>query len=242
LSGDTPAQARSMMSYLLHALNQPLTGLQCALELAMVAPRGAEEYVRTLPEMLSLAVRMRTLVEAIRELEDTESVGQEMPVVLCLRDLLSETARELEPVADAKSVRLQIHANEDLPLRADRDLVRSLVFRILDSALSLAAEGSELVIRGARGHDAASISFSFSWQQTIQPEHSPYSRPELGLLLAQAGWERLGGSCTLMRNGEMQTFTCLMPVVIGQPIRRLTETIKPESIPSGAVQAGGGNQ
>ena len=63
---------RSPLQHLLHALNQPLTGLHCSLELALAGQRTSEQYVRTLSEGLELAGRMTILVAAIRELVDTE--------------------------------------------------------------------------------------------------------------------------------------------------------------------------
>src|SRR5579864_5175913 len=73
LNGRTP------LAHLLHALNQPLTGLQCSLELASAGPRPTDVYVRTVKEGLELVSRMRVLVEAIRELADTPpSTGEEL--------------------------------------------------------------------------------------------------------------------------------------------------------------------
>jgi signal transduction histidine kinase len=68
----TLPHGRNLLAHLLHALNQPLTGLQCSLELAAASPQRREEYVRTLREGLELTGRMRILVEAIRELADTQ--------------------------------------------------------------------------------------------------------------------------------------------------------------------------
>jgi hypothetical protein len=224
-----PAKGRSTMSHLLHALNQPLTGLQCSLELAVAAPRTAEEYVRTLRDALDLATRARILVEAIRELADTEAAKQETPTVACLRNLLRETAGELAPVAEARGVGMQVRADEDLPVRADRGQVRNLLFRTLESALSLCDRGSELTISGMTEHNSSRL--SFSWKQSVQPEHSPFSRPELGLLLAQAGWERLGANCMREQNGGMQTVICHMPVVFPQQLRRFADAMQPENVP-----------
>ncbi len=61
---------RSPLAELLHALNQPLTGLQCSMEVALAGPRTNEEYVQGLREGLVLTGRMRVLVEAIREVMD----------------------------------------------------------------------------------------------------------------------------------------------------------------------------
>src|SRR5579863_8354522 len=69
--------SRSPLQHLLHALNQPLTGLHCSLELALVGQRTPEQYVRALSEGLELAGRMSVLVGAIRELVETEEVREE---------------------------------------------------------------------------------------------------------------------------------------------------------------------
>jgi hypothetical protein len=55
---------------LLHALNQPLTGLQCSMEVALASPRPIEYHVPRLREGLDLTERMRSLVDAIREVAD----------------------------------------------------------------------------------------------------------------------------------------------------------------------------
>jgi len=63
---------RTPLEQLLHALNQPLTGLQCSMEVALAAPRTLEQYVRGLQDGLELTDRMRALVGAIREVTDME--------------------------------------------------------------------------------------------------------------------------------------------------------------------------
>ena len=41
---------------------------------------------------------------------------------------------------------------------------------------------------------------------------SPFSRPELGLLVAQAGWEAMGATWTSTRTGEDQNLVIRMPL------------------------------
>ena len=60
------------LAVLLHELNQPLTGLQCSLELATVGSHTPEQYVDTIRQGLDLVSRMRMLVEAVREVADIE--------------------------------------------------------------------------------------------------------------------------------------------------------------------------
>jgi hypothetical protein len=189
---------RSPLAHLLHALNQPLTGLQCSLELAVAGPRPNEQYVRTLREGLELTGRMRILVEAIREVAEAPPDRKELDL-LRLDELLRSTVSDLLPVAQAKGVRLSLENQSPLPLRADCGSLTTLLFRFLDSVLSLAGEGSDLRIVAAPDRDQASL--VVSWHPGPPPEHSPFSRPEVGLLLARVGWERAGAEWIHTRSG-----------------------------------------
>jgi signal transduction histidine kinase len=192
-------KGRSPLVHLLHALNQPLTGLQCSLELAVAGPRPNEQYVRTLREALELTGRMRILVEAIREVADAEPPDAEEREPLLLDDLLRSTVTDLLPVAETRGVHLLLVSRTPLPVRADRRSLAALLFRLLDSALSLARPGSDLRIVVAPDREQAAL--VVSWTAGPPPEHSPFSRPELGLLIARAGWEREGAEWTHTRTG-----------------------------------------
>lgn len=203
---------RTPLAHLLHALNQPLTGLQCSLELATAGPRPADQYVRTLREGLDLVSRMRALVEAIREIAQPSSL--EEPVQFRLETLLFDAAAELQPVAGAKNVRIRISANSALPVRADRSRLAILFFRLLDSAVSLCRDQNAVQITAQPEHNRACI--TVSWAPGPAPEHSPFSRPELGLLIAQTGWEQAGGSWIEARTEQTETCILTLPMSSGQ--------------------------
>jgi len=203
-------KGRSPLAHLLHALNQPLTGLQCSLELAVAGPRPAEQYVRTLREGLDLTSRMRILVEAMRELEDTQPSDSEEAEPVLLDALLRATADDLLPVAETKRVHLRLVSSAPLPVRGDRPYLTTLLFRFLESALSLARQGSDLQIRATP--EPAHVHLVISWKQGPLPEHSPFSRQELGLLIAQAGWERAGAEWTQTQAETTQTCTVRLPL------------------------------
>jgi hypothetical protein len=203
-------KGRSPLAHLLHALNQPLTGLQCSLELAVAGPRPAEQYVRTLHEGLELTGRMRILVEAIRELADTQPSDSDDAEPVLLDALLRATADDLLPIAETKRVHLRLESPAPLPLRADRPYLTTLLFRFLESALSLARTGSDLQILATP--EPAHVHLVVSWKQGPLPEHSPFSRQELGLLIAQAGWERAGAEWTQTQAETTQTCTVRLPL------------------------------
>jgi signal transduction histidine kinase len=204
----------SPLAQLVHALNQPLTGLQCAMEVALARPRTVEQHVLGLREGLALTERMRALVEAIREVADMEEteadVAEERSRGLGtgeLENVLREAAEELRPVAAEKDVRIALDfsaAASELPSAGEhrQSWFAPVIFRLLDSALSLAAAGSVLSI-GTPMKER--IWFRLQWQAAGPRSES--SRPELGLLIAQAWMERCGAEWQRVEAGDLTVLT-----------------------------------
>jgi len=185
---DPQKGSRSALAHLLHALNQPLTGLQCSMEVALASPRTIEQYVRGLREGLELTERMRTLVEAIREVADIEENAAPVEVVE-LNAALHEVVDDLKPVAEVKRVRITFHCDAaSLEVRVVRPMLATALFRLLESALSLAAAETQLQIEAGGG--PADVWIRLQWGGGRSP--GAFSHSELGLLIAQAGWERIG--------------------------------------------------
>src|ERR1700734_1741879 len=137
-------EARRPLAQLLHALNQPLTGLQCSMEVALASPRTIEQYVQGLREGLKLTERMRALVEAIREVADVDAIA---PIdansardseagTAELRSLLDEIVGDLAPVAESKGVRLALASSTScLMVSAKRPQLAPLMFRLIEAVL-----------------------------------------------------------------------------------------------------------
>lgn len=211
---DMATEGRSPLAHLLHALNQPLTGLQCSLELALMGSRTSEQYIRILQEGLELTGRMRVLVEAIRQLADVEEGGTEEREMIPLDAVLKETADELRPVADARNIRMQLQVETKLWVESGRRRLTAALFRFLESALSLAMPGSVFRIR--TGAKEGQSWLAISWNEGNQPpQHSPFSRPELGLLIAKASWKKIGADWESRPSQSSQQVRVLMPVVAG---------------------------
>jgi hypothetical protein len=235
---------RSPLQHILHALKQPLTGLHCSLELALVGQRTPEQYIRTLREGLDLAGRMSVLVAAIGELvESQEETPQEclqtiekegdalklgktgaIPrEVIALDALLRQVVDELQPVAGEKQGQILLHCNVPLPVYSSRHRLADAVFRFLDSALSLTATGGDLRIRAHPESGQARL--QVRWEAGTEAAGVDLSsRPALGLLLAEAGWRRLGGDWSRElspeKTGSFHTVIARLPLAAagnGQP-------------------------
>jgi hypothetical protein len=226
---------RSPLQHMLHALKQPLTGLHCSLELALVGPRTPEQYVRTLREGLELAGRMSVLVAAIGELVENQPENQQEHLqvneneenrlgpgnagqreVIALDALLRQVVDELQPVAVEKQGQILLHCNVPLPVYASRHKLAGALFRFLDSVLSLTAPGADLRIRAHPESGQARL--QVRWDAgTEATKLDLSSRPELGLLLAEAGWKRLGGDWSREKSpektGSFDTVIARLPLV-----------------------------
>jgi signal transduction histidine kinase len=197
---------RSPLAQLLHGLNQPLTGLQCAMEVALARPRTLEEYVEGLRQGLELTERMRALVGAIREVVDEEERDvKDKDEATELNPLLREVVDELQPVAEAKNLRITLDcpAAWSWKVKGGRRRASTLVFRLLESAASLAAP--ETVLEIETGGAAPGARMRICWR-AAKPR-AEFSPPELGLLVAQAGWERAGAEWERRREDDAETVT-----------------------------------
>ncbi len=206
---ETLPGGRNPLAHLLHALNQPLTGLQCSLELAVSGPRRTEEYVRTLHEGLELTERMRILVEALRELTDIQPHPERLETFQ-FDGLLRDTVDDLIPVADALGVQLMLMSSIPFPVKADRRCLAGLIFRFIESALVLTQKGSDLQI--VVTPEPEQVCLVVSWHPGPAPEHSPFSRQELGLLIAQAGFQQAGAEWTSAEQKSLRSYTVRLPM------------------------------
>jgi signal transduction histidine kinase len=214
---------RSPMAELLHALNQPLTGLQCSLEVTLAAPRTNEHYQKTLREGLVLTERLRLLVEAVREVaEMQDEVAEDTREQHANRDggtvelakILRESVEELAPVAEAKGVHLAFELNPEsnpVVLFFPPATLRSGIFRLLEAAIAITDSGRAVPI--AAGVQDGQGWFRVRWSAVQKEVKSQFSRPEVGLLIAQAGFERGGAAWQRRRTQEEETVTVCLPLM-----------------------------
>ena len=196
----------SPMAQLLHALNQPLTGLQCSMEVALARRRTNQEYAQGLRAGLELTERMRALVEAMRDVaeideEDIEKESLEFDAA-ALESLLREAVADLRPVAEVKEVRIEGDLSVGVSLAVRKQpLLSRVIFRLLDSTLSMAASGS--VLRIETGLVRNRVRLRIQWRG--EAPRTTLARPELGLLVARAWLERSGAEWERKRAEGMET-------------------------------------
>jgi len=115
----------------------------------------------------------------------------------------------LLPVAESRSVHLQHAVDGELPVSMDASLLSEILFRLMDSVLNLTRPQGNLRAEAVRQSEDAVV--VFTWDEGHPPEHSPFSRPELGLMIALSRWEHAGAQWARTQADGSEILTVRMP-------------------------------
>jgi len=119
---------REYLSEAFHSLSQPLTALQCGLELAVAVPRSQKEYERRLGDALQSTGSLREMMTALRELVEAEDPGEDAREVE-VGELLSSLGDSLHKIALMYESELDVQSPEQTTVCASQEkLSRLLLF------------------------------------------------------------------------------------------------------------------
>ncbi len=137
-----------------HSIMTPLTILRGDIDVALRRPRSAQEYedvlVQSLEDLKDVSILADDLITLARS--DGGALTPDLQRV-AVTELLSNTAKTFESTARRAGTRIQVHADSDQFVYADRALLERAVGNILDNAIKYASEGDEIVLSAARDAD-----------------------------------------------------------------------------------------
>ena len=157
------SEREQFVSELFHAISQPLTGLRCALEVALGKPvLSAPEAHCALEHALQATERLYQSVLFIRQLAEAERI----PPLKRMRldEALLELHDEILPVAESLEVKIALQEADSTEVLASAESVSRALFLIADFALrelraseslslSMLRQGSSAVVRFERHCD-----------------------------------------------------------------------------------------
>jgi signal transduction histidine kinase len=140
-----------------HELRNPLAVIQTNAEVAL-QEEGVPAEVRTRLEAVRRATdRMRRLVDDLLALARLElASGQRSEVDLAT--LVGEVGDELDPLARARGLALEAHAEPGLRVVADRDAVKRALANLLDNAFRHSPAGAPVRVAAERRNGWAVLS------------------------------------------------------------------------------------
>lgn len=213
-----------------HELRSPLSRLRTELELALRRPRESSAYVETLRSGLEEVERLSLLVEELLALARIDA-GQERDRAerVALNALAREALERMKSIADARSVKLELEATEQVHARVVASSVGLVLDNLLDNAIKfspidervtvqLAVEGADAVVRvidrgpGIRRDELLRIFERFYRGPSARAGSTPGMG--LGLALSQAIVQADGGSISASNVDQVgTTFEVRLPLV-----------------------------
>ena len=206
-----------------HELRTPLAVLRSGIDVALRAPRTAEEYRQALEAAADEANRLTRLADQLLFLSRQEAGMMQIDrEEMRLDALLKDVAEQFAGRADEAGVTLTVEPLEPWTVRGDDIRLSQVFYNVLDNAIKYTPRGGRVTVRGRAVDDRVEIEIEDTGSG-ILPEHVPhvfkrFYRVEqsrnaerggsgLGLAIAQSAIEAHGGTISIRehpgpRNGR----------------------------------------
>lgn len=126
---------REYLSEAFHSLSQPLTALQCGLELAVAVPRSQQEYERRVGDALQTATSLREMVAAMRELVEAEDPGEDAEEI-DLGELFSSLQGSVANIAEMNDSGCELQAPHGMRIQASHEKFSKCVLFLAEQAVA----------------------------------------------------------------------------------------------------------
>jgi len=144
----TEAMRRTFVGDVSHELRTPIASIAAAAETLADGNPDRNETAELTGLIRRQSDRMRELIDDLMDLAQIESGAvplerEEIP----LKDLLTETAEDLEAAALEKKVEVRVTGDADVSTIGDRRRLGQLARNLLDNAIKFSPEGAPVVVR-----------------------------------------------------------------------------------------------
>lgn len=193
---------RDFIANISHEFRTPLTVMRGSLEtLADGTVEKPEDIQRFYQRMLSETRSLERLVGDLLELSRLQSGKIAMNLEkLYIPDLLTDTIRSLQTIADRKGIKIEFISGQDLPLvLVDYDRLRQLFVIFLDNAIKYSPDNTRISIKPAvhephlltlliqdQGYGIAAEELSYIWDRFYKADKARKGNGTgLGLAIAK---------------------------------------------------------
>ena len=176
---------RRAVSQVFHALSQPITALQCSLELTLRRARSAEELQGGLREGLENSQRLIRVLGWLRKF--AEASEPKKCTAVDLEKVLRNWEAEIRPIAESLGERIEVESLGANEVIANEDVVYEICMMVGDFVTARASKTIKALVAGE------SVSFLVS-AHGVQIE----SASDMSTLLSQA--PELAVACRLVQS------------------------------------------
>jgi len=133
-------RCRTCLGALAHRLAQAATALRGGMELALLQKRSVAEYRSTLEQSLQLADHLVQLIVSLRDLAES-SAPAGLPESVALEQIVREIQAEVQGLAEAREIQVQLTAEGAASIRVDPGRLRDALQGLLVWVIQNSAEG-----------------------------------------------------------------------------------------------------
>lgn len=226
----TPPQ--ELLSDLFHALNQPLTTLQCSLELALARQHTAQEYRESLQNALDQAQNVTWLSSGIRQLVGAASPIECQALALPPIELdhyVREAVEEWTPIAESFGHDLHISKLCRSSVLIEAQRLRQALFHCFEWILDLASIAGTITVELSRPENnfvlkiTTSRNLTSTRNDSTRPgsessvkaatTHAGELKHRLKIGLARAALKSGGGHLRIQKRGEWPSLEIRLPLL-----------------------------
>jgi two-component system OmpR family sensor kinase len=226
-------QIRQFSADASHELQTPLTILKGELEVALRSSRSPEEYQRVLKSGLQEIDRIAHLVEGLLLLARADAGVLRMDLrPVDLKQLVEEVYKQVNILADSRSVNISLDSAESVSVRGDYEHLRRLLLNLVDNGIKYTPAGGYVTLSlkttgrwaslqvcdtgtGLSGEDQELVFQRFYRAAKTRSEGGQSTG--LGLCIARSIAEAHGGRIEVESTpGKGSTFTVLLPMYAGK--------------------------
>lgn len=194
---------RDIISDLFHSLSQPLTALECGLEVSLRQDRSVAQLRARMASALETAQLLHQRLLEARALQDAGEAG-DTALPLPLESLLSQLQEDFLLVASSARVKLTVDC-EPAMVRGNDARIRNGFFHLFEFLLHASRPRHTVRIRGARVSptlhevrftvDSAPTSLAITPAQTASPS-------DIGLRIAERIFQAVNGNLVLSQDAD----------------------------------------
>lgn len=128
-----------------HEILNPIHGILLQADLSQQRPRTTDELARAMEHCRTLALRIQKLSEALLALSKAESAAEGAPATLDLEPIVEEASTQVEDLARARQVTLEVDSRSAVVL-GNADLLHQVFVNLLANAIEYSPVGGHVEV------------------------------------------------------------------------------------------------